>query len=46
MSTLAGFLQRMREHADSLPPELELGVPLRREAFDQLLETNKEALDE
>jgi hypothetical protein len=32
----------MREHADDLPEELDLGIPLRRDLFDKLLETNKE----
>jgi len=42
VSTLAGLLQRMREHADDLPQELDLGIPLRRDLFDKMLETNKE----
>jgi hypothetical protein len=42
VSTLAVLLQRMREHADAMPEELDLGIPLRRDLFDKLLETNKE----
>jgi hypothetical protein len=42
MSTLAALILRMREYSESLPDELDLGIPVRRDAFDKLLETNKE----
>lgn len=42
MSTLAEVLRRMRDHAETMPEELDLGIPLRRDIFDQMLETNKE----
>ena len=36
VSTLAGLLWRMREYADSLPDELDLGIPHRRDKFTKL----------
>ena len=43
MSSLAVLMLRMREYADSLPDELDLGIPTRRAMFDKVLDPNKEA---